>query len=282
MHVGELCGPTRHVKRLGQRARYSVKDDAQVRPPHRAISDQLIDNILHHVHRNGETNAHVTARAAHDRRVDADELASDIDEGPAGVSRVNSSICLDQLRKKVDAGGDLSARPVLCADNTGSHSVFEVFREGRAEGEGPLPDLQRIVITKRDGVQAVGIDVDDGQVASRVCPHHLGRVVTAIKQADLQVVGVLYHVIIRDDMAIGGRDDTGPKPGPDLIFSSRRAAEEVLKRRTLKRTAASLHHLLRPDLHDRPVDPVGHLHKGFLKVQDGAIRVQFDGRIAGT
>ncbi len=89
---------------------------------------QLIGDAHRLVDRNRERNAHETAGAAVDLRVDADHLALHVDERPAGVARVDRHVGLDERQ--------IVARVApLRADDAGRHRVVEAER--RADRDAP-------------------------------------------------------------------------------------------------------------------------------------------------
>ena len=57
----------------------------------------LVNHIFGHVDRNGETDANVAAALAENGGVDADHFPFQVEEGAAGVARVDGRVGLDKI-----------------------------------------------------------------------------------------------------------------------------------------------------------------------------------------
>ena len=58
---------------------------------------ELVHDAVSHVDRDSEADADVAAAAREDGGVDADQLASQIDERAAGVARIDRGVGLDEI-----------------------------------------------------------------------------------------------------------------------------------------------------------------------------------------
>jgi hypothetical protein len=87
--------------------------------------------------------------------VDADEIAAQVHQGPAGIAGINAGIGLDEIL--IELKPYIGA--VQAADDPGGHSLADLLRV--ADGEHEIPDLQAIGITEREFQQATGRLVRD-------------------------------------------------------------------------------------------------------------------------
>src|SRR5690606_27095415 len=96
-----------------------------------AVLQQLRNHLLDGVYRYGEADAGAGATGADDLRVHADQLAQGIEQGAAGVARVDRGIGLDYIADgTIGHRGDLAAQ---CAHHAHSHGGIEA--EGIAYGD---------------------------------------------------------------------------------------------------------------------------------------------------
>src|SRR5207237_5426648 len=103
------------------------------RSGHPAVADELSDDPVDHVDRDGETYPGVGARGRKDRGVDADQPSGRIEQGAARIPRVDGRVGLDHF-------ADLAARagrqpPLERADPAYDHGLIETERI--ADHEGP-------------------------------------------------------------------------------------------------------------------------------------------------
>src|SRR3546814_6248075 len=75
------------------------------------------------------------------------------------------------------------------ADDAGGDRVVEPER--RADRDRPLPRLERIGAADAQRRQAVGIDLEQGDVRLHVATHHLGGEFAAVRQLDLDLAGAI-------------------------------------------------------------------------------------------
>ena len=95
----------------------------------------------------------------------------------------------------------------------GGHRLRQ--REGTADCFYPIAHVGRIGIAQLDGRQRrVGIDLDHGQVGGLIDADHPRRapeilVVGIGRELDVDLVGLIDHVIVGDDVALGIDDEAG-------------------------------------------------------------------------
>ena len=73
------------------------KLDTQARPHDLPMPDQLRNDAVHLVHRDGESDTGKRTRWADDLRVDADQTACAVEQGTAGVARIDRCVRLDDV-----------------------------------------------------------------------------------------------------------------------------------------------------------------------------------------
>ncbi len=83
--------------------------DTNTQPTAAGLSefDQLLNDVLRKLRRNGETDTDRTAARRNDRRIDANHLALHVEERSTGVTLVDGRIRLDEI--VIRAGIDIAA-----------------------------------------------------------------------------------------------------------------------------------------------------------------------------
>jgi len=134
------------IKGAGQILRYLLQGDAHPPSRYMTVGLELRDHVHRHIDRNGERQPHVTAAAAEDLRVDAHDLAGQVEQR-TGVDR---HIGLNERDIGIVRQG-----PTQGADDALGRGALQPER--RADGEHPLPDLEGAGIADRDGWQIFGV-----------------------------------------------------------------------------------------------------------------------------
>ena len=183
--------------------RYLLQGDAH--PPSRyvTVSLELRDHVHRHIDRNGERQPHVTAAAAEDLRVDAHDLAGQVEQRPAGVTGVDRHIGLNERDIGIVRQG-----PTQGADDALGRGALQPER--CADGKHPLPDLESAGIADRDGWQIFGVDFQQRNIGLRIAANHLGWELALVVQPDSDFVRLVHHMPVGDDITVGGNDETGP------------------------------------------------------------------------
>jgi hypothetical protein len=143
---------------------------------------QLALNLHRHIDRDGEREAHETARLAVDLRIDADHLALQVEQWPAGVARVDRHVGLDEGNEVF-----LGQRTPLGAHDAGSDGVLEA--EGRTDGEHPVTHPQLARVAQADLGQAGRLDLEQGHIRARIGAHQAGTKLPLVAQLDDDLVG---------------------------------------------------------------------------------------------
>src|SRR4029079_11993771 len=100
--------------------------DAQPRTHHLAMTNQLWNDLIDLIDRNGEADARRAAGRADDRRGHADEPAGAVEQGPAGIAGVDRGAGLNRpLDRAAALGFDL---PPQGADNAVGHRLVQAER----------------------------------------------------------------------------------------------------------------------------------------------------------
>ncbi len=197
---------------------------------------KLRQDGLERVDRNGEPD--VLGRPEH-RGVDADDLAVDVDQRPAGVAEVDRRVGLDVVLEAPRGRVRRQARAVLGGDDADRDGLVEVERI--ADRHDPLADAELdpsrpsgsgvrrcLTSTLRRARSVAGIPADE-----------LGRVLLPVVDPDLDLVGALDDVVVRHDVAVFRDDEAGSAldflvllvvPGLSAAVLAARRAEEELER----------------------------------------------------
>src|SRR5690606_5147501 len=102
-----------------------------------------IDHGAHEIGRDGEADADGAARAAVDRRVDADHLAPHIDQSTARIARIDSSVGLDEITEIPNA----AERTSDSRNDAAGGGLADAKRI--ADGKHQVSHLKRLRITER-------------------------------------------------------------------------------------------------------------------------------------
>ncbi|MNH24443.1 hypothetical protein D3C79_843730 [compost metagenome] len=159
-----------------------------------------------------------------------------------------------------------------------------VEAERRTDGQHPLAHLELLGITQLHDRQVLAFDLEQGHVGARVGADQLGLQLAAVRQADDDLVGIGYHVVVGQHVAIAGNDEARTQRlGLALAVATRRARllrhvalEELAEHR---RQAFQVRHLPGGDTAVRQFllgTDVDHGRRGLLD-QGGEVRQGFLG-----
>ena len=194
----DLGGAVLDVVGTCQRGRDRAEEDAQVAALDRPGVDDLVDRVGDDVDGDREGDPLEAAVARGDGRVDADDVAAEVDERPARVARVHRSVGLDVVGDRVGAAREAAQ----AGDDAARDGVREVLRERAAEGEHPLPDARLGGVAEAERGEAVAVHLEHGEIGERVRPDDLGRELAAVEEQHPEVRRVLDHVVVGDHVAV--------------------------------------------------------------------------------
>ena len=139
-YKGDQCsGGLIQAERLCQVLIDILDADPETTASHPATVLELLGNIQHQADRDSKGQANRTAAAGIDLGVDTDHLTLHIEQGAAGVSRINRHIGLD--KRHVVLIAFIGKTAADGADNTSRHGIIQA--EGRADGQHPFAHFQR-------------------------------------------------------------------------------------------------------------------------------------------
>ncbi len=140
-----------------------------------------------------------------------------------------------------------------------------VEAERRTDGQYPLAHLELLGITQLDGRQVLALDLEQGHVGARIGADQLGLQLAAVRQADDDLVGIGYHVVVGQHVAIAGNDEARTQRlGLALAVATRRA--RLLRHVALEELAE----------HRRQAFQVGHLPGGHAVVRQFLLGTDVD------
>ncbi len=148
------------------------------------------------------------AAAAHDERIDSNDLAGEVDERATGVALVDGRIRLDQtFQEKAFFYLDGAFRG---ADDAQRYGVCEVPQR-RADSDHRLTRFQCIRVAPFGDGGHLALGLQHGQIRVDIHADQYGWHGTAIRQDDLDALSIFDHVIVGHDVAIFGDDDAGSR-----------------------------------------------------------------------
>jgi len=240
---------------FGQAAVDGLDGDTEIAALDFAARLELFNDVHGRIDGHGERQAHVAARAAEDLRIDADHFALAVEQRPARVARVDRDIGLDEGRVGV-------IRQVAVERTHDALRRRVIEPERRADGEDPLADLEFIGIAQVGRRQALGVDLEQTDVAGFVGAQDLSHVFTVVVEFDHDLVGLRHDVGVGQHKAVGRQD----QPRAERLALARlariaalEALEEFAERAVFRQAfhqaigdaAAVLHRLRRGNVDDR-------------------------------
>ena len=241
--------------------------DAHHGPLHVPALDQLLHHRAGEVDGNGEAVPGVEPGLARDRRVDADHLSTHVHERPARVAGVDGRVGLDEVLNGVARLLQAAQQPSLGAHDPGRDREGEVLTERIADREHPLPDADGVGVPELRRGQAVGVDLDDGDVGAGVGPHDPRRELPLVEELHRDAIGARHHVVVGQDVAVRRDDEARARALLDLRPAPQLRKEVVEPRRQPR--VARLLPLLGPDEHHGRLDVLGHGHERVAQIGDG-------------
>src|SRR5690606_38458677 len=168
-----------------------------------AMLFELLDDPHAFVDGDGQGDTHETPALRNDLGVDPDHFSGKVDERTTRVARVDGNIGLNE--RQVITGVAIDG-----TDNTGSDGGIQT--KGRPDGQHPLPFLERLGVTDGQGLQALGIDLDQGDIGTGIGPDDFSRVLFAVRHGHENTVGTFDNVMVGKDVAISRDNEAEPTP----------------------------------------------------------------------
>src|ERR1039458_8845509 len=191
----------RFMEGLGDGGRHFLSHHTQVCARHLTVVDDLVHHTARHANRNGKTDALIPFRPiGQDGGVDADQFAAVIHQRAARVAGVDRRIGLNEVFVVFDAQIGAAGR----ADDT--HGDGFAHAKGIADGQHVVAHLHLIGIANGDRIQGAGIYLEYGNVGLGICAHHAGFVFVLVVQDHGYGGGMIYHVVVGQDVAIRADD----------------------------------------------------------------------------
>ncbi len=208
-----------------RRRTHGLDVHAEPGPREAPLLDQLPRHFLGQVHWHRESDARVQSA---DHRIDADHLALDVHQRPAAVSGVDARVGLQEIL--VHHLRIQHQPPPLRAHVPERHAMFQF--EGRADRdrEFPHPHLRRVAEPRHR--QLRGVHLQHRDVRLRVHTRHLRLETPPVPESNLDLLGLLHHVAVRQDVAVLTEHDP------------RTLLRKIVRRHRTPRTAPLLFHAL--------------------------------------
>ena len=152
--------------------------------------------------------------------------------GPTRIARIDGRIGLDEVLDAALAPTRQSLeRPALGAHDAGGDREGEPLTQRVTDRQHPFAHPGVVAVAQGHRRQALGVDLEHGHVGIGVGSDDLGLELTAVEQPDRDLLGTLDHVIVGQDVAVGGDHETGtaalldvgllPEPGKEPLHARR-------------------------------------------------------------
>src|SRR5262249_51824404 len=123
----------------------------------------------------------------------------------AGIAAVHRRVDLQKV--VVRTGVKVAPAP---RDDAAADGVVETERA--ADCENPVPDPRRITVAPADMRQrGRPVDLEQGEIGERIAPDDPSRVFSRVLSHDRYALGVLYDMIVSDDIAARVDDKSRPQ-----------------------------------------------------------------------
>ncbi len=178
--------------------RQRLQADAQPGSHDLPLCDQLVHHLLGHV--GGDRKAD-PLRKVDDRRIDADDVPSQIEQRSTRIAGIDRGIRLN----KIFVAGEIDVFSSDSADHAQCHGAIQPKRV--ADGQHPLSHLHPGRVSEMGGWEGmVCRHFQDRQIGVRILADHLRKQFRLIREANLNFRGIAHHMVIGNDMADGVDD----------------------------------------------------------------------------
>ncbi len=185
-----------HLVVVGHRLVHFLGQNTQVGPLNLPVIFQGIDHLHGHLGGNRKADPLAAAALAQNGCVHAYELALHVHQGAPAVAGVDGGIGLDQVG--IVHQIDIAAQT---ADDPHGHRLPHPERV--ADGHDLIAHPQGIAVPDGDRRQVLGVDLDQGHIRGRIGTDDLGHVFLLAVEIDHDLVGVLHHMVIGQDVPVG-------------------------------------------------------------------------------
>ena len=170
-----------------------------------SVGDQFLADPASDMCGNCKTNSVVASALSGDCRIDADHFASQIQQRPAAVARIDGGIRLQEI-------GALSnpAAAALCTDDAGCDRRLQPERA--PDGQHPVAHLNRLTVAHAKRRQIRGINPHDGQIRARIGLHSRTDKLTPIIQPDFDFIRACDNVTVGQNDPARVNDESDPIP----------------------------------------------------------------------
>ena len=161
-----------------------------------------------HVDRHREGDAGIGACAADDGGVDAHQTAFQIHQRAARIAHVDGGIRLDEILVVVI----VQAGAAQSADDALRHGLTQAERV--AHRHHIVTDAQVVDVGKRQFLQLVALDFQQGDIRAGITAQQLRGVLATVLQRYHDLVSIGDHMVIGDDIALLGIHDDARASAP--------------------------------------------------------------------
>ena len=168
---------------------------------HLAVVAQIGHDPLGDMGRDRESDADIAAGRRSDGGVDPDHLALEVEGRTSRIAAVHGRVDLDEI--VIGTGADVA--PVR-GDDPGRHRPAEAERI--ADRHDPVADA-RPVGREADMREVGPFGLQKGDVGLGIGADDLGVERAAVIHDDLDAAGIVDHVVVGHDIAVGGDEEAG-------------------------------------------------------------------------
>ena len=177
--------------------------NAEISARHSSGGDDRIGHAANHRARHREADAVVSAAAAGDGRIDANDGAIKVGKRSARVARIDGGVSLNVAFEGCQA--DIAA-PLGAHDSCGDGALKS---EGRADCDDPLTGLELVAVGETSWNQAAFFSSKHGDVGSRIKSNHSCLGGSAVVKNEFDFIGVGDNMVRRDDVAVARNHHAG-------------------------------------------------------------------------
>ena len=190
--------------------------DSQITANYPTVFQHAFEHRAHGVGWNRKANSLRTATAGNDLFVNTHNFPAQVDQGPAAVAWIDCRVRLEQITAKIRA-----VRLPLPANDSVRHRLLQSKRI--ADGQNKVSWLHRVGVSEFERFDTGIIDFEHRQIQLGIGADQPGLLGATIAQLHLNLVHLIDHVSVGDDVTFIGHNHAG--------------AQRVLHERLIARTA---------------------------------------------
>ena len=179
-----------HAKGLGHFRRQGLPRDTKAATADLAIFHQLRHQLADHIGGNSEADADIATGRGQNSGIDPNQLTTQVDQRAAGIAGVDGGVGLDEIFIPLNT----EATAPQGADDARGNGLPQA--KGVANRHHKITYPQLVGVGDRERRQLLRRNLDQRHIGLRISPHHRGVENATITQRHLDLLCLVDHVIV--------------------------------------------------------------------------------------